>query len=154
MPQVILVLALVLGWSNWATAAEEYTIHGQFEGCEYGKLYELDGGRILECLEYNYFYEYAPLVIARNDKVLLIADEQVDGRIHVGRVATTSIIDDFDGCEFGKVYRLLGGLLFECNEYRYSYSYAPEVKLFAISGRPVKVMIDGEEYSGRLFGAN
>ena len=54
------VVALVLTLISSSDAADEYTIDGTFNGCTHGKLYALVGGGILECQEYNYFYEYRP----------------------------------------------------------------------------------------------
>jgi hypothetical protein len=131
-------------------AMEEYTISDEFNGCEHGKLYELDGGLILECQEYNYFYEYRPSVIARGREVVLIGDEKIDGYIHDGSVHSTYISDEFEGCDFDKVYTLDNGLIFQCNTYSYTYSYRPKVKVFIINGRRPIIFIGGKKYSGTL----
>jgi len=149
-----LCIGLVAMLSRPATAADEYTIAGQFDGCEYGKLYELDGGGILECQEYNYYYEYQPRVIASGREVIVIGDEKVSGYLHDGSVYRTNISDDFEGCDCDKVYMLDNGLLFQCSTYRYHYSYRPEVAIFVIHGRRPVVFIDGDEYSGTLFRAD
>jgi len=131
--------------------AAEYTISGEFDGCEYGKLYELDGGQILECQTYTYFYEYRPRVIARGRDVVLIGDEEVDAYLHGGRVFTTHISDEFEGCDFDRQYSLDNGLVFSCMTYSYTYKYRPEVKIFVVEGGSPKVFIDGKEYSGVLL---
>jgi hypothetical protein len=43
-------------------SAATYHINGECDGCEYGKLYELIGGGVLECQGCNYFYAYSPEV--------------------------------------------------------------------------------------------
>lgn len=37
-------------------------ITGDFEGCDFDKLYKLDNGLILQCNEYYYYYYYRPNV--------------------------------------------------------------------------------------------
>ncbi len=137
-----------------ARAAEEYTISGDFDGCDYGRLYAIDGGGILECQEYIYFYEYRPRVIADGREVLVIGDERVRAHIYNGIVYETNISNDFDGCDFGKIYKLDNGLLFECQTYHYHYSYRPAVEIFVIEDRNPVVFIDGEQYDGTLFRMN
>ena len=144
-------LAALSGMS--AEAADEYTISDEFDGCEYGKLYELDGGLILECLEYNYFYEYRPRVVAVGTEVIVIGDEVIRGVLHSGTIYKTYISGEFEGCDFDKVYRLDNGLFFQCSTYSYSYAYHPGVKIFAIDGRTPVVFIDGEQYDGSVFRA-
>ena len=58
---VLVGLGLVI---SAASGAERYQIEGAFDGCEFGKYYSLLGGGVLECQEYNYFYEFMPEVIA------------------------------------------------------------------------------------------
>ena len=74
MPQprvfVVLILAVLVCGAQYLSAAT-YRINGTFDGCEYRKLYELVGGGILECREYNYFHEYSPEV--RTDGRYVIA---------------------------------------------------------------------------------
>ena len=154
MRLVWLVVALGFALSSPVKAAEEYTIDGTFNGCSHGKLYGLVGGGILECQEYNYFYEYRPRVIASGREVIIIGDEKVSARLHRGSVYETNISDEFEGCDYDKVYRLDNGLIFQCSTYSYSYSYRPEVKILIIDGRSPVVFIDGEEYDGTLYRTN
>ena len=123
MRWICLVAGFCLALSSPARAAEEYTISDEFDGCEHGKLFELDGGGILECQEYNYFYEYRPRVIASGREVVVIGDEKVEGYIHDGSVNSTQISGEFEGCDYDKMYALDNGLIFRCNTYSYSYSY-------------------------------
>jgi hypothetical protein len=69
-------------------------------------------------------------------------------------ISMNIISDEFEGCDFNKIYRLDNGLLFECATFSYSYAYRPEVKIFLIEGRNPTVFIDGEEYDGILFRTN
>ncbi len=146
-----IVAGLGVALCNSVQAAEEYTISDEFDGCEHGKLYELDGGGVLECQEYNYFYEYRPRVIASGREVIVIGDEKVSGYLHDGSVYRTNVSDEFEGCDYDKVYKLDNGLLFQCSTYNYHYAYRPEVKIFVIEGRSPVVFIDGDEYDGTLF---
>jgi len=128
-----------------------YTIDGTFDGCEYGKYYPLVGGGILECREYNYFYEYRPEVIADGREVIVIGDERVAGYIHDGHVIETQINGEFEGCDFDKRYALTNGLIFVCATYSYSYSYMPDVKIIIVEGRTPIIYIDDEQYDGTLY---
>lgn len=132
-------------------SAATYVINGEFDGCEYGKLYELTGGGILECREYNYFYDYSPVVRTDGREVIAIGDEVVRGYIHDGSVVSTQINGEFDGCEYDKRYELLNGLVFVCATYRYAYAYGPPVKIFIIGNSVQQVMINGEEYDGQVY---
>ena len=131
--------------------AERYSIEGAFDGCEYGKLYPLNRGKILECREYNYFYEYMPEVITDGREVIVIGDERVDGVIHDGTVIQAQVDGEFEGCDFDKRYSLANGLIFVCATYSYSYSFMPDVVIIMIKGRTPIVTIDGEKYDGTLF---
>ena len=144
-----LLVCLVIGLDK--AHAGTYQISGNFNGCEYGKLYPLMGGGILECREYNYFYEYSPEVRSDGREVITIGDEKVDAYLHNGSIITTQVTDEFEGCDFDKRYEFLNGLIFVCSTYSYSYSYMPEVKIITIEGRLPVVFIDGEKYDGTLY---
>lgn len=134
-----------------ANALEQYTIDGEFDGCEYGKLYALVGGGVLECQALQIDIGINPLVIADGRRVLMINEQEMDGTLHDGQVITTRVSDDFDGCDYDKVYNLDNGLLFQCSSYHYHYAYRPEVKIMIIDGRKPTVLIAGYEYRGQLF---
>jgi hypothetical protein len=149
------VLALALfPLANKALAVEQYTIADDFDGCEHGKLYEIEGGGILECEEYEYFYDYRPRVLAEGTRVLMIGDEEINATLHNGSVYKTKISGDFEGCEFEKLYSLDSGLIFQCQEFNYSYAFRPDVRIFVIDGRSPTIFIDDEEYRGTLFRRN
>ena len=131
--------------------AGSYQINGEFNGCEHGKLYPLQGGGILECREYNYFYEYSPEVRSDGREVITIGDEKVDAYLHDGSVTETQVYDEFEGCEFDKRIKFLNGLTFVCSSYSYTYSYMPKVKIMVIKGRSPQVVIGGKKYSGTLY---
>lgn len=131
--------------------AGTYSIDGEFEGCEHGKLYPIMGGGILECMEYNYFYEYSPIVQSDGRRVITIGSEIVDGYLHDGSVIKTKVIDEFEGCDWDKRIELLNGLVFVCSTYSYTYSYMPEVKIFIMDNRNPQVFIGGKLYSGVLY---
>tara|TARA_Y100001934_G_scaffold46897_1_gene56713 strand:+ start:357 stop:824 length:468 start_codon:yes stop_codon:yes gene_type:complete len=131
--------------------AETYQIDGDFDGCDYGKLYPISGGGILECREYNYFYEYAPEVRSDGRDVITIGDEKVDAYLHNGSVIETRVSDDFEGCDFDKRIEFVNGLTFVCSTYSYTYSFMPRVKIMMISGRSPEVYIGGKKYRGTLY---
>ncbi|RTL71716.1 MAG: hypothetical protein EKK41_08515 [Hyphomicrobiales bacterium] len=56
---------------------------------------------------------------------------------------TTRIIGEFNGCEYGKIYRLFNGYDLVCNSYGYRYSFQPEVVIIDAS----TAMIDGQRFS-------
>jgi hypothetical protein len=132
-------------------AADEYTIAGEFDGCDFNKLYELQGGGVMECEEYKYFYEFQPRVIASGREVIVVGNERVHAHLYNGSVVRTYVSDEFEGCDFDKVYKLDNGLLFQCADYRYEYAYHPKVKIFFIEGRSPVVEIAGHVYAGTLF---
>ena len=147
---LFLTITVLLG-SAGVSFAGTYQIDGGFDGCEYGKLYPLLGGGILECREYNYFYEYSPEIRSDGRDVITIGDEKVDAYLHDGSVIETQVYDDFEGCDFDKKIKFVNGLTFICSTYSYTYSYMPEVKIMMISGQPPKVYIGGEQYDGTLY---
>ena len=44
----------------------------------------------------------------------------------------SNVVGDFEGADFEKLVKLDNGMIFEFNEYNYSYSYRPEVAIFAM----------------------
>jgi len=73
----------------------------------------------------------------------------------VGYTATASsnVTGEFEGADFDKPVKLDNGMIFEFTEYHYSYSYRPDVIVFAQSvtyeGRSMtlyKLFIDDELY--------
>ena len=65
--------------------------------------------------------------------------------------SVTSIEGEFEGCGYGKKIVLENGSVFSCAEYNYSYSYSPEVivfaKTFTYQGKTLisfKLVIDDE----------
>ncbi|MGL1921582.1 MAG: hypothetical protein OCD03_11210 [Hyphomicrobiales bacterium] len=131
--------------------AGKYQINGEFNGCDYGRFYPIQGGGVLECREYNYFYEYSPEVRSDGRDVITIGDEIIDAFLHDGSVTETQVEDDFEGCDFDKRIKFMNGLTFVCSAYRYSYSFMPKVYIISINGKAPQVIIGGEEYSGTLF---
>ena len=145
-----LTFAVLLG-SAGVSISGTYQIEGEFDGCDYGKLYPISGGGILECREYNYFYEYSPEVRSDGRDVITIGDEKVDAYLHNGSVIETQVSDAFEGCDFDKRIKFLNGLTFVCSTYSYTYSFMPRVKIMIISGRSPEIYIGGKKYSGTLY---
>ena len=46
-------------------------------------------------------------------------------------LSVTSIQGEFEGCDYGKKIALEDGSVFTCSEYNYTYSYSPDVIVFA-----------------------
>jgi hypothetical protein len=131
-------------------SATEYKIDGEFDGCDFDKKYPLVGGGILVCKAYEYFYEWSPSVDFISGGRAVIGSRVVQAVMINGRVIKTNISGDFNGCEFGKIYKFDNGLTFECSEYNYSYSYRPDVKIVLFDGG-YEVFIDDEEHDGTLY---
>ncbi len=67
-------------------------------------------------------------------------------------VEETQVDGEFEGCDFDKRIPLLNSLIFVCSEYRYSYSYMPDVLILKnIRSGDLKVLIDDDEYDGTLY---
>jgi len=71
-------------------------------------------------------------------------------------VTSTNVAGDFEGADVDKLVKLDNGMIFEFTEYNYSYSYRPDVVVFArvttFQGRSVtlyKLMIEDELYDAR-----
>ncbi len=149
MAKIILLIALnmVVSLAN----AGKFQIDGTFEGCEHGKVYPLMGGGILECHEYNYFYEYSPEVRTDGREVITIGNTKISGTILDGSVTKTNVADTFEGCDYNKKIFFDNGLVFECRTYSYTYSYRPEVVIVFVTGRSPEVYIKGKKYAGALY---
>ncbi len=146
-----IVLLLSLNMVASLAIAGKFQIDGTFEGCEHGKVYPLMGGGILECHEYNYFYEYSPEVRTDGREVITIGSTKISGTILDGSVTKTKVSDSFEGCDYGKKIYFDNGLLFECRTYSYTYSYRPEVMIVLVAGRSPEVYIKGKKYAGTLY---
>ena len=129
-------------------AAEEYRVKGTFDGCNYGKLYQLTTpGKFLRCNEYQYFYSYSPEVITDDARVILVDDNRLDATIVSGQIITTNISGEWEGCDFNS-HELANGWILTCNTYFYEYAYMPLVEIIIINSRPVSVSINGSVKEG------
>lgn len=151
-----ILISSILGFAiftmiNNPVFAARLNIYGEFDGCEHGKLYEIMGGGILECREYNYFYEYSPEVRTDGRDVITIGNEKIDAYVYGGTVINTQVDGNFEGCDFDKRIDFTNGLVFVCSTYSYTYSYMPKVKIFAIQGKSPQVYISGKRYSGAVY---
>ena len=131
--------------------AGTYKIDGDFEGCDYDQFYPLAGGGILECQEYNYFYEYAPEVRTDGREVITIGNNKVHATLHNGSVIKTKVDGEFNGCDYDKKINLQNGLVFVCSSYEYKYSYSPEVMIYFVESNKPQVFIKGKKYNGTLY---
>lgn len=58
---------------------------------------------------------------------------------------------DFEGCEYDRMIRFNNGLKFQCSEYKYKYSFNPDVHILKHDRYgDHKVIIDNEEFKGSL----
>jgi len=62
-------------------------VSGEFNGCDYNKIYKLDNGMTFECTEYSYSYNYRPdFYVLKNvkygDLKYLIDDEEYQGTLY------------------------------------------------------------------------
>ncbi len=125
-----------------------YTIEDEFDGCEFDKVYALSNGQFFVCGEYQYFYEYRPRVIAVDNKVVVVGDEEMTGRIVNGEIYHTQIDGEWEGCDFDS-HRLTNGWILQCNTYFYEYAYMPEVEIVLIEGTQ-RVKVNGQIQDGVL----
>ncbi len=149
MKKSIFLMMFCLAMTN--AVAGTFQIDGTFDGCEFGKVYPLIGGGILECHEYNYFYEYSPEVRTDGREVITIGSNKISGTILDGSVIKTKVREAFEGCEFDKKIFFDNNLVFVCRTYSYSYSYRPDVVIVSVSGRSPQVYIGGKKYDGNLY---
>lgn len=126
--------------------SDTYTIEDEFDGCEHGKAYELTNGQFFVCEEYQYFYEYRPRVIAVGNKVVVVGDEEMSGRIVDGDKYSTQINGEWEGCDFDS-HRLMNGWILQCNSYFYEYAYMPSVEIVVVEGTQT-VKINGDIKDG------
>ncbi len=68
-------------------------------------------------------------------------------------IVSTNVVGEFEGADYDKPVKLDNGMIFEFTEYNYTYSYRPDVIVFAraatVQGRSVtlyKLMIEDELY--------
>ena len=131
-------------------AAEETRIVGAFNGCNYGKAYELANGMLLVCRGYSYSYSYSPRVIVIDASTVLIGENQYSAVIRSGSILRTNVSGTFEGCNFGVYISFDNGLVFACQSYNYHYAYRPDVEIVWVDGA-YTVYIDNEKYDGTLY---
>jgi hypothetical protein len=77
-------------------------------------------------------------------------------RAALGEIYT--IEDEFDGCEYGKIYPLTNGKFMRCDSYKYFYRYRPKVvadgyKVLAVGERDVRgTILEGEKLITQIDG--
>lgn len=119
-----------------------------------GEVFKLSNGNIGEIVaEYEYLYEYYPDVTVCPTRSFLILDGKRLGirmisssslRSNTSSEQSTStsdfieskIDDEFEGYEYGNIYKLRNGQIWEQTSprYRYRYKYAPDVIIFKRNG--------------------
>ena len=69
-----------------------------------------------------------------------------------------TIEDEFDGCEYGKIYPLTNGKFMRCDSYKYFYRYRPKVladgyKVLAVGEQDVRgTILEGEKLITQIDG--
>jgi len=91
-------------------------------------------------------------VVLRPHEMLCDASDMTD-IVGYTAIASTNVAGEFEGADFDKPVKLDNGMIFEFTEYNYTYSYRPDVIIFAraatIQGRSFtayKLMIEDELY--------
>jgi hypothetical protein len=143
MKSLVAVISILTVVVTHQVAAEEYHIKGTFDGCNYGKLYQLTTrGKFLRCDEYQYFYSYSPEVITDDERVIVVDDNRLNATIVNGTIVTTNISGDWEGCDFDD-HRLMNGWILTCSTFFFEYSYAPLVEIIIINSLARSVSING-----------
>jgi hypothetical protein len=131
-------------------SAQTLRIEDDFEGCEFGRLYPLSNGQILECRQFRYRYSYRPRVQIVDRQNVLINDQPYRAVIHNGNVVSTNVSDEFEGCDYDRIIIFDNGYGLRCSEYKYRYAYRPRVVILLVNGRDPQITIDGDAFAGRL----
>lgn len=147
---IVAAVAMAIYCATPAFAVDRGTISDEFEGCDFGKVYALDDGRVLVCNGYSYSYSYRPEVIVLDQSTVLIDGNEYQARVTTGVVFKTKVDGAFEGCEHDKIIPFENGLAFECREYGYKYAYRADVLISEVDG-VVAVSIDGKTYRGTLY---
>lgn len=144
-------LFFILFFSSMQAIGETYQIEDEFVGCEYGKIYPLVGNGLLECHDYNYSFDFFPIVRTNGKEVITIGRYKISGIILDGSILKTKVRDTLEGCDYDKKIYLENNFIFVCKTYSYSYSYKPDVTIVMITGRSPIVYIRGEKYDGNIY---
>ena len=139
-------ISVVLTLLSTQAFADTYTIEDEFDGCEHGKVYSLTNGQFFVCEEYQYFYEYRPKIIAVGNKVVVVGDEEVSGRIVDGEIYNTQIDGEWEGCDFDS-HKLTNGWILQCNTYFYEYAFMPSVEIIVVENTQT-VKVNGQIKDG------
>ena len=145
MKKVLITLAFICSSNSYAF--DTYQIEGTFDGCEFDKYYPLTNGMFLRCEDYNYSYDYYPVVTANGNQVYAIGTEQISATIVQGNKISTQIDGEWEGCDFD-THRLTNGYYLSCNSYFYEYAYMPLVEILVIDGVVKSVKINGQTKDG------
>lgn len=128
------------GGEGW-TLAEETTIKGKISGSvKKGYIFKTTSGSMYELIDYVYLYEYEyqpDVTVLKNGQVYRLLIEGIDEQLHCkalvppgaraktgnlvpatgSSVVTESTIEsDFDGLDFGNIYKLRNGEIYEQTE--------------------------------------
>jgi hypothetical protein len=68
-----------------------------------------------------------------------------------GVIEKTSVMGEYEGCDFDRHIPLADGLVFICEGYDYTYAYDPDVLILKnVKTGDIKVIIDDDEEEGTL----
>ena len=146
----ILVLLISFGFrsSSYACYPASIVKPQPFMGNN-GEIFQLSDNSIWEVkYEYEYLYEYYPEITACPNRGYIIINGKklnasaLSGSVNSGssKVIESRIDGEFEGYEYGNLYRLINGQIWEqiSAKYRYRYKYSPRV---IIIGN--KMQVDG-----------
>ena len=138
------MLAIVLSGQALACYDTSLVSPTPFLG-NHGEIFKLSDGTLWEVqYEYKYMYKYYPTVIACPNRGFVIVGDtrlsarQITGSSGVGgqNLIESKIEDTADGYEYGKIFKLTNGQIWEQvgSRYRYQYKYRPDVLVLKKGG--------------------
>ncbi|KRA61449.1 hypothetical protein ASD79_04815 [Caulobacter sp. Root655] len=115
-------------------------IEGDFNGYDYGAIFRLDNGLVLQqaSAAYVYVYAYRPrATVYWNGQQLMLQVQGMPSGVPIIQVDTLDegvIVSDFKGFQGQSLFQFQNGHVWQQAEYKYSYQYAY---------RPEAIVIDG-----------
>jgi hypothetical protein len=143
MKKLLLLLLLSLGFVGSAYACYSSSIvkPQPFMGNN-GEIFQLSDGSVWEVkYEYEYLYEYYPSITACPNEGFIIIDGKKLNATTVSSSASggsSNVIEsriegEFEGYDYGNLYKLTNGQVWQQTsaKYRYRYKYRPQVLIYS-----------------------
>jgi hypothetical protein len=143
MKKLLLLLLLYLGFigSTYACYSSSIVKPQPFMGNN-GEIFQLSDGSVWEVkYEYEYLYEYYPSITACPNEGFIIIDGKKLNATTVSSSASggsSNVIEsriegEFEGYDYGNLYKLTNGQIWQQTSanYRYSYKYRPQVLIYS-----------------------